>query len=354
MHIVHLIARLNDGGPARVLASLGRTLVARGHRLTVLAGECAADEADMTLAVRASGVEVETIPGLARRLAPFADLCAFAHLHGRLRRLAPDVVHTHTAKAGALGRTACRLLGLTCLHTYHGHVLEGYFPLPAELALRVGERLLAGNCHHQALPPGQFRELHDRFRIGRRARWHVLPVPVEPVQAQPAAWHERLKRGVPVIGFLGRLAAIKDVRLWLDAFAVLHRQRAVQGLVCGDGAERAALAAHATAAGLPVLFTGTVPAGEALAVMDVLLMSSRNEGLPLVAPAVGGLRDLIGWGAVTGADRTPTALAAACVRVLDHPDLTRPRAKALARRLRPESLAPAYEALYRALTRGDG
>lgn len=367
MHIVHLIARLNDGGPARVVATLAREMRHRGHHVTVLAGRCAEDEVDFSTHVAASGADVVTVGPLGRRLAAGDDLRALAEIVTRLRQLAPDVVHTHTAKAGTLGRLACRWLSLPCLHTYHGHVLEGYFSRLPSLIARAVERQVAGVAHHQAVTPSQHRELSLRFGIGRPRRWHCLPIPVESPERSSAPWHQRLQGSLPVIGFLGRFATVKDPELWLEALACLARHRPVQGLMCGDGALRAACEARAGQLRLPVAFTGFVPAGEALAACDVLLMSSRNEGLPLVAieaaacgvpvvaPVVGGLRDLVRTGAVVGAVRTPEALAQACIEVLTIPPL-RARAvaagAALARSLAPAVLAPRYEALYRAIDLG--
>jgi glycosyltransferase involved in cell wall biosynthesis len=363
VHIVHLIARLNDGGPARVIASLARELGARGHRVSVLAGDCADGEPDASALVRAAGAAVERVPGLGRRLAPWDDLRALAAIRRRLRALAPDVVHTHTAKAGALGRPLCRLLGLPCLHTYHGHVLSGYFSPARSRLVAAGERLLAGNAWHQALTAGQRDDLQRRARIGRARRWTVLPVPVAPLAAQAPAWP--VAAGPPVVGFLGRLAPVKDIGLWLETVALLAAHGAVRGLVCGEGVERAA--AERRAAGLPIRFTGQVPAGMALAAMDVLLLTSRNEGLPLaaveagglgvpvVAPAVGGLADLARQGALESAPRSAAALAAAVARVLADPELRRRRCaagRALAAALAPAALAPRYEALYRAVARG--
>lgn len=366
MLIVHLIARLNDGGPARVLAALGAGLAARGHRVLVLSGSCDDSEPDLADAVRAAGVEVERVPGLGRRVSPTDDLRAFVHVLRRLRQLRPDLLHTHTAKAGLLGRWAARLLGLPCLHTYHGHVLDGYFRPAVVAALRLAEQATAGPCHHHSLTPGQVLDLSRRHRIGRRTRWHCLPVPVPPVAPLAAAWQGALRGGPPVVGFLGRLVAVKDARLFLDAVAELARSRPVRALVCGDGPQRASLEAHARALGLDAVFTGFVPAGEALAVMDVLLMSSRNEGQPLVAveaawcrvpvaaPRVGGLADMARWGGVEAAEREPAALAAAVARLLADPAARAARlaaASRLARRLRPDSLLPCYESMYRSVAR---
>ncbi len=364
MHVVHVIARLNDGGPARVLAALGAELARRGQRVTVLAGRCATDEPDLTEQIRAAGITVETLPALGRRLSPLRDVDALLTLTARLRALAPDVVHTHTAKAGALGRLAARWLHLLCVHTYHGHVLHGYFSPALSRVARDAERLFAGAHHHQALTPSQADDLATRCGIGRGAHWQVLPipvVPVTPVASGAAAWHAQLERTLPVVGFLGRLVAVKDGALFLRTIAALNRQRPIQGLICGDGDQREVLERLAKRLDFPVLFTGFVTAGEALGVMRVLLMSSRNEGLPLtaieaggagvpvVAPAVGGLADVIRWGGASGAARTPTALAAACARLLDD-GVERTAAItggiALAARLTPAALAPAYEALY--------
>jgi glycosyltransferase involved in cell wall biosynthesis len=190
----------------------------------------------------------------------------------------------------------------------------------------------------------------------------MLPVPVPPVARARAAWHERLRPGLPVVGFLGRLAAIKDGGLWLETLAALARQMPVQGVICGDGQERAMLEARAAALGVPALFTGFVPAAEALGGMDLLLMTSRNEGqplaafeaagagIPVVAPPVGGLADAVRSGAVVGARRDPEALAAACARLLRERRLAAAQSRRGARAaaaVTPGALAPLYESLYR-------
>ncbi len=365
MHIVHIIARLNDGGPVRVLAALIPELHRLGIRSTVLAGHCASDEPDCSAWLRAHGVVVEQIAGLGRTVRLGEDWQAWRALVRRLRTLAPDVVHTHTAKAGFLGRLACRWLRLPCLHTYHGHVLDGYFSHPVTVALAHLERAVAFNHHHQALTPSQLLDLAHCFRIGRRSTWHSLPVPVLPVRPQPyAAWAAALRRRTPVVGFLGRLVPVKDVDLFLETLALLSHHRPVQGLVCGDGPQREHAEFRAAELQLRVHFTGFIPTAEALGQMDVLLMTSRNEGQPLaaieaasagvpvVAPRVGGLDDLARWGAVAGVERTPEALAAAVERVIADPDHRQQRVAAglrVAAHLTPAALAPKYAELYRSL-----
>jgi glycosyltransferase involved in cell wall biosynthesis len=362
VHVLHVIARLNDGGPARVIASLARALPQ--VRQSVVHGACGDDERDASALVRDAGAALWSEPCLGRRLSPLADARALAAVAGRIRALDPSVVHTHTAKAGALGRVVCALSGRPCLHTYHGHVLHGYAgPLASALA-GAAERALGSLGWNHALTQGQLEELHRHHRIGRRQRWRVLPPPVAPiipVARGASAWHAGLVPGRAVLLFLGRLVAVKDPLLWLEVLGQIDRQFPVQGLMCGDGPDRQLIAQAAARAGVPVLLTGTVPAAEALGAADLLLMTSRNEGLPLaaveaagagvpvVAPAVGGLADLIGWGGAEGAHRHPAALSQACVRMLCDRVARERRiaaARVVAERLDPRALAPAYARLY--------
>lgn len=346
MQVVHVIARLNDGGPARVIAALAGMLPDWRHH--VLHGFCPQGEPDISDRVAAAGAITERLPGLGRTPG-LGDLVALAALIDRLRQLRPDLIHTHTAKAGVLGRIAARWLGLPCLHTYHGHVLQGYFHPLVNAALTAGESALAGRHHHHALTPSQGHDLREVYRIGLASRWHVLPIPIPTPPVLP-----RTARATPVLGFLGRLAPIKDIGLWLATLRELRRTLVIDGLVCGAGTDRAW--AEAAASDLPVRFAGTTPTGTALAGMDILLMTSRNEGLPLaaveamaagvpvVAPAVGGLADLARIGAIRSAERTPVALAAAVAAALREPAPT--AATDFARRVRPEALAADWARLY--------
>lgn len=365
MRIVHLIARLNDGGPARVVRDLALGATAAGHTVRILAGQVAAGELDLAADLMAAGLTVERLPGLGRRPCPWDDGRALLALLRTLRHQRPDLLHTHTAKAGALGRIAAHLLGLPCLHTYHGHVLGGYFSPAMNRAVRAGERALAAlGAQHHSLTPGLVRDLCRRHRIGRPWRWWSLPVPVRPVTPCRAAWADRLPPGRRVVGFLGRLVEVKDPGLWFDVLGRLATRLPVCGLVCGDGPLRAEVERRAAAAPVPVLVTGQVPAAEALAAMDLLLLTSRNEGQPLTAveaagagvpvvgPAVGGLIDLASQDLLAVTGRRADNLAAASARLLLDDGLRR-RHCDLARRaavdLTPDAVVPRYLDLYRRL-----
>lgn len=351
MHVVHVIARLNDGGPVRVLAALLPALADLGWRATVLCGQVGVGERDATDLLVAGGVIVERIPGLGRRLSPGDDLRAFRALCRRLRGLGPDLVHTHTAKAGILGRLAARSLGLPVVHTYHGHVLDGYFPRLGTAAATILERICARGSALHALTPSQASDLRRRHRIGRAARWSVLPIPVVIPGRLPSP-----PRPVPVLGFLGRLVEIKDPLRWLRVLAELNRREPWRGRICGDGPLRGAVEAAVRTAGLDVEVCGFVPPAEALAGMDVLLLTSRNEGLPVaaveaaglgipvVATAVGGLRDLARQGVVRGVHGGDADLVAAVLRAHAAGPLLPPGRVAAA--YAPAFLARRYAALY--------
>lgn len=353
VRIVHVVARLNDGGPARVIAALTHAHLAAGQAVHVLAGDCASDERDVANELL-PGL-VERLAGLGRHLSPLDDLRALRELINRLGALAPDVVHTHTAKAGVLGRLACRHLGISCLHTYHGHVLHGYWPRAIHATLAAAERACAGNAWHHALTPTQMIELRDHHRIGRPHRWVCLPPAVPAIVPRAVSWHAGLPSDRKRVLWLGRFAAVKDPTLWLAAVAALNRRMPVHAVLCGDGALRPAAEAQARELGLSATWTGYVPAAEALAVADLLLLSSRNEGLPLaaieaagagipvVAPLVGGLRDAVRWGLVRGSARDPEALAEAAAVSLTTP---RPAAHPLARALAGPTITARYLAIY--------
>lgn len=362
--MVHLIARLNDGGPARVVARLAAASMAAGDRCTVLTGSCADDEVDIRDQVAATGATVEAVPGLGRTPGWRADLAALRWLARRVAQLQPDVLHTHTAKAGTLGRLIATWQRRACLHSYHGHVLRGYFRPGIAAVIRLWERLLAGSHHHHALTASQVHDLRDAAGIGRPSRWHQLPVPVPAVRPQTAAWHADLPSGVPRVGFIGRFAPVKDLPLWLTMLGHAQRQQPIHGVVCGHGDMLATDQARALAysMNLSVTWAGQVPTGEALAACDVVVMTSRNEGFPLVAveaasagvpviaPPVGGLADLTEMGLVLSARRDAKALAARVTTLVNDTAAMaaqRQRALAAARICAPDQCLPRYLASYR-------
>ena len=163
VRIMRVIARLNMGGPALHVSYLSRGLDERGYQTTLLAGELARGEDSMAFVARDAGIDVAHVPHLHREISPVSDPIAISRLLHAIKQVKPHILHTHTAKAGAVGRTAALLAGSArppvIVHTYHGHVLRGYFDPIRTRAFLETERALA-----------RADDAPDRSRSGRPRR----------------------------------------------------------------------------------------------------------------------------------------------------------------------------------------
>jgi glycosyltransferase involved in cell wall biosynthesis len=332
------------GGPARHTVLLTAGLDARRFATTLITGTVAPDEGDFSFLARERGLTPLVIPELQRAMHPGRDLVALAKLVRLLWRLKPDILHTHTAKAGALGRIAARLAGVPVqVHTFHGHVLEGYFsPVVTRLFLAIERALARGTDRIVVLSP-RLRESMLRLGIGRPERLVVVPLGLEldryaAVRREPGPLRESLgiPAGVPLVGSIGRLAPIKDHETLWRALVLLTGERAPHLAVVGDGEYRERLEKLAGDLGIGsrIHFLGWRHDLESiLAGLDVVICSSRNEGtpvalieamaagVPVLSTDVGGVGDLVthgetGW-LVPPAD--PGAMAEGLQRILADP-----------------------------------
>jgi glycosyltransferase involved in cell wall biosynthesis len=299
-------------------------LRARGWETVVAHGRVSPGEASLEDAARRAGVHLHPIEQMGRRVSPWSDLTVLIRLLRLMRRVQPDVVHTHTAKAGALGRVAAALYNgarsprRRCLivHTFHGHVMHGYFGSVANRLVRVTERGLASVTDRVVtISDRQRQDIVARYRIAAAAKVRVVPLgfELEPLLDLPEAELARRLLGVPsdalVIGFIGRLVSIKQPLALVDAFAGLSKSHphAVL-LVVGDGDLRPAVERDVARRGLTrqVVFAGwreDLPT--IYAAVDIVALTSRNEGTPValieamaaarpvVATDVGGVADLV-------------------------------------------------------------
>ena len=326
VRVLRLIDRLNVGGPTRHVVWLTAGLDRDRFATTLVTGRVADGEGDMEYFARANGVRPVTVPAMSREIGP-RDLAALFSVLRLLFRYRPQIVHTHKAKAGAVGRaavlayrwltpTAVWLRPRACrvVHTYHGHVLEGYYgPLKSRVFVAI-ERLLArlGTDVIIAISPQQFQELNGRFGVGRARQFRVIPLGMDLSSsgAPPPrpAWART--GGERVIGAVGRLCRIKNFSLLLDAAAdVITSDPTTRLVIVGDGELRSDLQSKATRLGIAsrVAFAGFVEGAEHLyPCFDIIALSSLNEGTPLTmieafnaglavaATEVGGVVDLMG------------------------------------------------------------
>lgn len=382
LRVARVISRLNVGGPAIHTILLTAGLDAAGFESRLYVGAPGPAEGDMLPLARARGVEPIAVPGLGRSIHPGRDLGALGRLTREFRAFRPHIVHTHAAKAGTLGRIAARVARVpVTVHTFHGHVLRGYFHPAVTAAFRAIERALARRTTLiVALSPGQRADLLA-MKIGRPERVGVIPLGLELdpfLEAQTRRGglrrHLDLRPDTKLVGIVARLVPIKDHETFLAAAArVARADPAAHFVVAGDGPLRARLEAAAQRAGLGARahflgWWGDLPA--LYADLDVVALTSRNEGtpvcvleamaagVPVVATAVGGVPDVVRHGE-TGLlvpPGDPAALAAALASLLADPDRRSALGLAGRRVAYPaydaKALIARVEAVYRELAAG--
>ncbi|MEO8584875.1 MAG: glycosyltransferase, partial [Acidobacteriota bacterium] len=251
--ILRVITRMNAGGPARHVAWVSEGLAARGWETRLLTGDVAAGEDDLTGVADGRGLDLRRVPGLSRKIDPVRDGAALAKVVAAIREFDPDIVHTHTTKAGFLGRAATYLVNSTrgrgdrirAVHTFHGNVLSGHFPPVRERALRGLERLLAHAATDAilVLSPQQRAEIVERFRIARAEKVSIVPLALDlgVFASLPPRGAFRREMGFGddafVVGMVGRIAPIKNHEMFLRAAAkTLRTAPRARFVVVGDGA----------------------------------------------------------------------------------------------------------------------
>jgi glycosyltransferase involved in cell wall biosynthesis len=350
--VVHVIARMNVGGPAELLVSLLEGLPDQ----SLLTGEVEQGEADH-LELRSPGTTFTRVPGLGRSPRPGDDARALAFLVRELRRRRPDVVHTHTAKAGVLGRLAARAARVPAVvHSFHGHLLHGYFSPGVTQAVVGTERLLARQTDRLVAVGEQVRDDLLAARIGRPEQYSVIPPGVRRPSPPPRDQARRLldlPAATPVVAVVGRLIAVKRPDRMLG---VARQLPDVTFVVAGEGPlfEKTRQDAPPN-----VRFLGWREDVDVIyAAADAVLLTSDNEGMPValieaalcgtpaVSTDVGSAHEVV-IGEVTPPD--PAALAQALRRVLAQ-DLREQARRVATDRFGIERMAQAHADLYAGLT----
>jgi glycosyltransferase involved in cell wall biosynthesis len=348
--VLRLIARLNVGGPAIQAISLTRLLESRGYSTTLLRGQEGPREGSMDYLAEQLGVRPVTVAGLTRNLGPH-DLRALVDIMRWLRRVRPQVLHTHTAKAGTLGRLAVLLSPRhrppVVVHTFHGHVFQGEFSPRTTVMFERIERLLAPLTTRLIAVSDEVRQ--DLIDLGIAPPERIETVrlgfdlsPFASPNGDRAAIRRQVRQrlGIPesakVVSVVARVVKIKRIDRFLAMAERLRDLDDVRFVVVGDGDRRPELERSAAARGLGdrlvwAGFSQDVPS--ICFASDVVALSSDNEGtpvclieaqaagLPVVSTRVGGVATVIEDGQ-TGyiVERDPDQLAEAVRGVLTNPD----------------------------------
>ncbi len=296
----------------------------------LVVGEKEAHEKSADYLAAQLGIDYYSIPEMGRAISPLKDLQAYHKLKKLIQEFKPDIVHTHAAKPGALGRLAAAACGVPVIvHTYHGHVFHSYFnKLKSGFYINT-ERFLAGKSTAIiAISEAQKRELSNDFKIAPPQKFKVIPLGLDldkfqqnmPAKRQKFRAEFGLEDDVVAIGIIGRLVPVKNHGLFLQALhhVLQHGNRKVKAFIIGDGETRAHLEAKARALGIsfsvhtdtshphPLVFTSwrsdvdTINAG-----LDIVALTSFNEGTPvslieaqaankpIVSTRVGGISDIV-------------------------------------------------------------
>jgi glycosyltransferase involved in cell wall biosynthesis len=318
--VLRVIARLNMGGPALHVSYLTAGLRERGYDTTLVAGTLARGEDSMAFVADQLAVDVVTIPELGREISPLRDLLATLRLARLIRRERPQILHTHTAKAGTVGRVAAVIAGRArppiVVHTFHGHVLRGYFgPLRSRVFSVLERRLARATTVLVAVGP-QVRDDLVELGVATPERFAVVRLGIEleeRVASVDGRAETRRYLGIPAdrfaIGWVGRMTSVKRTDDVLEGFRLL-RDRGVEATLClvGDGPDRPHLEQRAHELGIArdTLFLGyQEDVGPLYAAFDALVLPSGNEGTPVsviealaaakpvVATRVGGIPDVV-------------------------------------------------------------
>jgi glycosyltransferase involved in cell wall biosynthesis len=335
MKVVRVIARLNVGGPAKHVVWLTKGLQTQECETLLVAGTVPPGEDDMGYFATEMGVSPYYVQEMSREIS-VKDAVTVWKLYRLFRRERPDIIHTHTAKAGTVGRfagllyrwlTPGVLVGqprrCSFVHTYHGHIFHSYYgPVKTRLFLLI-EKLLAKLATDRiiVITDQQRREIHEEFGVGRADRFAVIPLGLD-IDVF-AGWRDRgqsfrdelgAKADDVLVGIVGRLTEIKNHELFLNAVAGFKAgsrspETVVRFVIIGDGALRSRLEQQAQSLGLKedVVFAGSRRDIEGVyPALDIVALTSLNEGTPLtlieamanarpvISTMVGGVVDLLG------------------------------------------------------------
>jgi glycosyltransferase involved in cell wall biosynthesis len=282
--VMRIITRLAGGGPPVHATILNRRISEYGYDSLLVFGNCAEAEKNMEYLLQPDD-KVERVPELGAAPSPLHDLLALYKVWRLIRRYKPDIVHTHTAKAGFLGRIAAWLAGCPhVIHTFHGHVLEGYFSPRVNQAVQFAERSL-GTLSEALLTVSkqQADELSNRFGVAPNEKFHVVPLGLDLAPylgIPPPSFEEPVLR----LLWLGRFVPIKNLELLLKIASHLQTKSIpVEITLAGEGPLKEDF--EESVAQLQLRNVQILPWQDdirpALANSHMLIMTSHREGTPL-------------------------------------------------------------------------
>ncbi len=326
--VLRIINRLNLGGPTYNAAYLSKYLEPEFDTLLVSGMKDDAEESSEFI-VKNLDLHPVYIPEMYRELHPFRDYKSYYKLRKLIEEFKPDIVHTHAAKAGAVGRLAASHSGVkVIIHTFHGHIFHSYFnPVKTRMFLEIERYLAKRTTKIVTLSDIQRHELSSIHKVAPIDKFAIIPLGFdlrrfeEDQEAKRKQFRSEynLDDDEIAIGIVGRLVPIKNHSLFLKALKIVSgkTQKKVRAFIIGDGEERAAIELQAQALGLPfnnqnlkeknlLTFTSWIKNVDVSnAGMDIIALTSNNEGTPvslieaqasgkpIVSTNVGGIENIV-------------------------------------------------------------
>lgn len=327
--VLRILNRLIVGGPSKNAVYLTRYM-SPDYETLLVTGDKDDHEQDADELATHHGIQPLCITEMKRAISFNDDWKAYQKLKKIIREFKPDIVHTHAAKSGALGRLAARHCQVPVIvHTFHGHVFHSYFsPLKTQFFIRA-ERYLAGFTDGiVAISEKQKHELVDQFRIAPEEKFHIVPLglDLDPFVQSQEQKREKFRSEFQIppdtiaIGIIGRLVPIKNHGLFIKALkkVLTESQYPVKAYIIGDGESRESIMTMAREAGIafaapgqsdpsaPLVFTSwRMDVDVVCAGLDIICLTSLNEGTPvslieaqaagkpIVSTRVGGIADVV-------------------------------------------------------------
>lgn len=322
--VFRLITRLNNGGPARHVIWLSLGLDKDRFESLLVSGIVEDNEDSLADYARSQNINPLFIPDISRSISPYKDIKALIKIIKLLFRFKPDIIHTHTSKAGFIGRTAGFIYKLfhkaRIVHTFHGHTFHSYFhPVKAKVFLMI-EKILAEFATDKIIVIGnrQFDEIHTKFGVGNKEQFEIIPLGIDFNEIINRDNHNTFKKEFKLedcitIGIVGRIAPVKNHKMFIDVASEVMKKSfrdKIMFIIIGGGSEKdiAGLKDYARQkdAGNHIIFAGNrQDSSNFYKGIDILAITSLNEGTPLsliegmaagrpfVSTDVGGIRDLM-------------------------------------------------------------
>jgi len=328
--ILRIHNRLIVGGPTLNVLYLTKHLPQEFETLLIV-GEKEGHEKDASFLADQMGIKTMSIPDMGRSLHPYRDYKAYRQVKKIIKDFKPDIIHTHAAKPGALGRLAAGPdSSPVIVHTYHGHVFHSYFGRNKTNIIINIERFLAKRTDALiAISIQQKKELVEEYKIAPADKFRIVPLGFELDKFQEhqeqkrKKFREEFKLGDDeiAIGIIGRLVPIKNHNLFLQGIDYVKKnsQKKIKAFIIGDGESRKEIEETATKLGISFTSTGKDSNLSASIIftswrsdidiinagLDIIALTSLNEGTPvslieaqaankpIVSTRAGGISDVV-------------------------------------------------------------